>query len=102
MIYGLRYLKRYDDIGIILGKMADSRFMAHADASHAHWNNLRSEYSPARRAEAGRNRKGARAVFSNWNYGLLVSVSRLPRTFPSCSECSVEKHGYKVGDIRCP
>jgi hypothetical protein len=39
MIYGLRYLKRYDDIGIILGKMADLRFMAYADASHAHWHN---------------------------------------------------------------
>ncbi|KAJ5996888.1 hypothetical protein N7522_008548 [Penicillium canescens] len=42
MIYGLRYLKRYDDIGIILGKIADLRFMANAGASHAHWHNGKS------------------------------------------------------------
>jgi hypothetical protein len=41
-IYGLRYLKRYDDSGIILGKIADLRFMAYPDASHTGWHDRKS------------------------------------------------------------
>jgi hypothetical protein len=42
MIHLCRYIKRYDSIGIELGKVKDLRLMAHADASHADWHDRKS------------------------------------------------------------
>ncbi|KAJ5997152.1 hypothetical protein N7522_008812 [Penicillium canescens] len=42
MIHLCRYIKRYDSIGIELGKLKDLRFTAYADASYADWHDRKS------------------------------------------------------------
>ncbi|KAJ6094415.1 hypothetical protein N7467_001928 [Penicillium canescens] len=42
MIHLGRYFKKHDNLGIVLGRVKELRFIAHADASHADWQDRKS------------------------------------------------------------